>query len=526
MSAAIEKQGHRAFILLGLISVLLSSAMMLAVIRFRAYSHDFGNTHGGLTAIVALEASVTHAESSVRAYLVTADETFLDEFAQQKEETRADAKRLQQLLSDSDQEKSQIAALTAAVSRRTDFLTEVAALRKAGVDVLCINVEYAGEGKRLAAEISNMIKAAKADQERLLAERRVGRHQIEVAVLTLCGIGAGFSIALVVVGLRAMRKDLRLRTQAQEELSRTNAELEQRVLDRTASIQRANAELQRSQAEISAIANDLERSNVELESFAYAATHDLQEPLRTVTLYAQLLQKQGGISASSQEAERYLKTIIGAVDRMSELIQGLLEYSRVSREPLESSAPVDLNEVIHLVEENLSAQIKESGAEITRSALPIVNGTHLQLIRLLQNLIGNSLKYRSVTRPCRIEIHAERAGQYWALSVRDNGVGFKTEYEQYIFGMFKRLDRGRAGAGVGLATCRSIVDRNGGAIWAEGRDGQGATFHFTWPVAQNEERGRRARCASASPNDANHVIHEVIVARSFLSDADKARPTL
>jgi signal transduction histidine kinase len=481
----VEHKGHQLFVLLGMITVLLASAMVFAVIRFRDYSRVFANTHEVLTAIVSLEASATHAESSARAYLLTGNESFLKEFIEKRAETEQDEKLLGELQAGTIEETQRFLELSAAVSRRMEHLTQVAALRKAGVSVATITSEDSEEGRRLTAAIGTLIGAAKAKQGRQLADRRARRRQIDMAVLTLCGFGALVSVSLVLVGIRAMRNDLRLRNEAQEDLRRANAELEERVLERTASIQQANAELQRSQAELSTIANALERSNVELESFAYAATHDLLEPLRTVTLFAQLLQRHRG-DASSSEEDFYLQTIVSAADRMTELIQGVLEYSRVSREPIEPGQPVDLNEVQAIVKANLSAQIGESGAEITHSHLPTLIANRLQLIRLMQNLIGNSLKYRSLERGCRIDVNAEKQGEFWTISVQDNGVGFRAEYEQYIFGMFKRLDRERAGAGVGLATCQTIVERYGGRIWAEAEEGKGATFHFTWPVAQSE----------------------------------------
>ena len=249
--------------------------------------------------------------------------------------------------------------------------------------------------------------------------------------------------------------------------------------------ERVMLELQRSKAELLAIADALEhsnhaleRSNTELESFAYATTHDLREPLRTVTLYGQLLQK----NVEDASTNLYLQTIIGAAERMEQLIQGVLEYSRVSREPVEPNEQVDLNEVLAVVEENLSAQIAESRAVITRSRLPTLTGSRLQLIRLMQNLIQNSLKYRSIERACCVNVRVEKQDDHWAISVQDNGMGFKPEYREYIFGMFKRLDRVRAGAGLGLAMCRAIVERYRGTIWAEGEEGVGAKFYFTWPI--------------------------------------------
>ena len=480
-----EHRGHRLFVSLGLITVLLASAMVFTVVRFRAYSRLFANTHEVLTAIISLEASATHAESSARAYLLTGDKGFRKEFIGQRAETEDNEKLLGELHAGDSEQTRGFLELAAAVSRWLEYLTQVTALREADVGAGTIVSDHGDEGKQLALTTRTLLNEAKSRQERLLTERRARRRQIELAVLTLCGFGAVVSVSLVLVGIRSMRNDLRLRNEAQDELQRANAELESRVLDRTESIQRANADLQRSQLELLEIANALKRSNAELETFAYAATHDLQEPLRTVSLFAQLLQRHQR-DALSPGQDLYLETIVSAADRMTELINGLLEYSRMSRDSTELGQPVDLDEVQAVVEENLSAQITESGAEITHSRLPTLYGNRLQLIRLMKNLIGNSLKYRSPERTCRIEISAEKDDQNWVISVQDNGVGFKKEYEQYIFGMFKRLDRSRAGTGVGLATCQAIVERHGGRIWAASQEGKGATFHFIWPVAQSK----------------------------------------
>ena len=479
---SVAPAGHRVFLLLGAITILLATAMMIAVVRFRGYSRVFANAHEVLTAIISLDGSVTRAESSARAYLLTGEDSFLHQFNEHRTVVMRDRELLASLVAENSDEKLSVLDLSSAVTRGMDHLSEMTARRASDPKVIAIGGEHDPEGARLESEINRLITAARTNQERSLVERRERRRRIEIAVLTLCAMGALVSFSLVLVGMKAMRNELRLRDQAEEELRKSNAELEQKVLDRTASIQKANSELQRSQKELAAIATALERSNVELESFAYAATHDLQEPLRTITLFAQILENQTR-EAPPADTAYYLQTIIGAADRMTALIVGMLEYSKVSREPFELSETVDLNEVLAAVQENLSAQISASGARITPGNLPSLTGSRLQLIRLMQNLIGNSIKYRNPDRACRIEIQAKRDGEYWTISVRDNGLGFKPEYQEYVFGLFKRLDRARAGAGVGLATCQTIVERYGGRIWAESEEGRGATFHFTWPSA-------------------------------------------
>jgi signal transduction histidine kinase len=478
-----DSAGHRLFFLLGTITLLLATAMTVAVLQFRAYSHVFANTHDVLNAITSLESSMTRAETSARAYFLTGDDGFRKEFADSRNAAIHDRDTMRSLIADMDQEKPRVVQLSETLTQRLEHLAKTVARRQSAA-VPLPNGEHHDEGRRMGSEISRLIGVEKTNQARLLAERRARRREIESAVLGLCITCALVSLSLVLVGMRAMRNDLRLRDQAQEALRKSNAELEQRVLDRTASIQQANAELQRSQNDLRAIAAALERSNTDLESFAYAATHDLQEPLRTIALFAQLLKKQTEETPDADPGY-YLQTIIAAAERMFELISGMLEYSRVSRDPSKPSEVVDLNHVVTEVEENLSAQISESGAKIFHDPLPSLTGNHLHLTQLMQNLIGNSIKYRSSERACEIRIQARRENGHWAISVRDNGLGFKAEYHKYIFGMFKRLDRARAGAGVGLATCQTIIERYGGKIWAESEEGRGATFHFIWPEVGN-----------------------------------------
>ncbi len=478
----VENAGHRLFVLLGTITLLLATAMTIGVIRFRSYSRLFANTHEVLNAITSLEASATRVENSARAYFLTGDDTFLHEFEEGRNTLVQDRELLGSLVAGTDQEKPDFARLSSILTERVRHLSDIVGQRRNGLAVSLPAGVHHEEGVRLGRQIAQMIRVEKAHQEMLLAQRRSRRRRIENAILAFCITGALVSLALVLVGMRSMRNDLRLRDQAQEALRKSNLELERRVQERTASIQQANADLQQSQNDLRAIAAALERSNTDLESFAYAATHDLQEPLRTITLFAQMLQNQSAKAPS--DAAYYLNTIVKAADRMTELINGMLEYSRITRDQFEAAEPVDLNDVVAEVEENLSAQINESGARISHPPLPSLPGSHMHLTRLMQNLIGNSIKYRSPDRPCEIKIEAHRENDHWAVSVRDNGMGFKSEYQEYIFGMFKRLDRARAGAGVGLATCQTIIERYGGKIWAESEEGRGATFHFKWPVAR------------------------------------------
>jgi|SRR5579872_258401 len=227
--------------------------------------------------------------------------------------------------------------------------------------------------------------------------------------------------------------------------------------------------------------DSLTESNIALEQFAYVASHDLQEPLRTMRTYAQLLtEKYGG--KLDAEADQFLGTIASASARMSSLVRDLLEYARATTEEDRPSS-VALDEDLEAALTHLDQAIQESGATITHDPLPTVRADRGQMVRLFQNLVGNAVKYRQPDRPLNVHIGAEQKGAEWVISVRDNGIGFDPKYAMTIFEPFKRLHTAEEypGTGVGLTICRRIVQAQGGRIWAESQPGNGTTFFFTLP---------------------------------------------
>jgi two-component system, chemotaxis family, sensor kinase Cph1 len=227
---------------------------------------------------------------------------------------------------------------------------------------------------------------------------------------------------------------------------------------------------------------ELGRSNIELDAFAYAVSHDLQEPVRTIRAYAQLLSRRNGKHLDDGGRE-LLNTIESGAVRMSNLITALLAYGQVGGSVKRESIPVNLGDVLRWVFLNLDESIRSSSAEITYDELPTVTGDPEQLTRLFQNLVGNAIKYRRPSQTPRIRVWASRAGTNWRINVQDNGQGFDEADADFIFGAFKRLHGQEVpGTGIGLALCRRIVENHGGRIWAESKGkGQGASFCFTLP---------------------------------------------
>jgi signal transduction histidine kinase len=225
---------------------------------------------------------------------------------------------------------------------------------------------------------------------------------------------------------------------------------------------------------------ELERSNTELEQFAYVASHDLQEPLRSIIGYLQLLQRryEGKLD---NDADKFISRAVTAANRMSALIRDLLDYSRVQRKgkPFKNT---DCSKTFNHVINNLHSVISDTQAVITHDPLPVIQADSTQIIQLLQNLISNAIKFKS-SNPPTIHISAQHNpdSNEWLFSVKDNGIGIDKEYFERIFLIFQRLHTIREydGTGIGLAVCKKIVERHGGRIWVESEPGKGSTFFFT-----------------------------------------------
>jgi light-regulated signal transduction histidine kinase (bacteriophytochrome) len=246
----------------------------------------------------------------------------------------------------------------------------------------------------------------------------------------------------------------------------------------TAAIRDITATRTRAEAHLMEKVDELNRSNRELAQFAYIASHDLQEPLRMVASYTQLLSRRykGKLDA---DADEFIAFAVDGANRMQRLIQDLLAYSRIGTkemELLETSSEQALLQALA----NLGGAIEESGAQVTHDPLPTVLADEGQLTQLFQNLVGNAVKYQGPGVP-RVHVSAQRSdGSKWMFAVKDNGLGIDPQYFERIFGMFQRLHkRGEFdGTGIGLAICKKIVERHGGRISVESEPGQGSTFSF------------------------------------------------
>ena len=238
---------------------------------------------------------------------------------------------------------------------------------------------------------------------------------------------------------------------------------------------------ERSQVEHALVqqAEQLARSNADLQQFAYVTSHDLQEPLRTIASFSQMLSRRykGQLDG---DADEFINFITGGVSRMQAVIEDLLAYSRIVNQPGASFSAVPLSEAVEWAQQNLRRSMEESGAAIICGELPAVEGDRVELVQLFQNLLSNAIKYRRPDTAPVIRVNAEHNPPLWTISVADNGIGFDQSYAEQIFVLFRRLhDASVPGTGIGLTICRKIVERHGGKIWAESQPGEGTTFRFT-----------------------------------------------
>jgi light-regulated signal transduction histidine kinase (bacteriophytochrome) len=268
------------------------------------------------------------------------------------------------------------------------------------------------------------------------------------------------------------------RRRAEHALREANEKLDARVRERTEELEKSNAELQ--------------RVNEALNDFSYSVSHDLQQPLRMITLYAQLLDRKYRAQLNP-EANEYVESILSGARHMKLLLEDLLAYSRSVHTSMEHIGTIDANAVLSKVLVNLKNAIEESQAVVEVSKLPTVRMHEFHLTELFQNLISNAIKYRS-DEPPRIEVGARSEGDFWIFWVADNGIGIAPEYAKQVFGLFKRLHSSDSyeGTGVGLAICERVVERYGGNIWVEPRSPKGSTFYF------------KVRTDGTAPNE-NHV---------------------
>ena len=433
--------------------LLTALPIVLGLLAFRSATslvrsvQDVARTNELEKQLERLHSRIKDIDAAALSYVLTADPHHLDTIKDLKDVIETGVRAVSGVTVD----KEWVELLNAAKTQKFDEVSKAILLRQ--VEGIESAAEYVSKdrGDQPMESLRDIFRNLIRREEEELA-RRTERQDSEF-VTTMVLFGALLVLNLAVIGTTAMsvRRDA-------ERTSDINTYLERRVAERTEALQ---------------------RSNEDLQQFAYIASHDLKEPLRMISSYATLLQRKYTGRLDS-DAEIYTGFIVDAAKRMNALIGDLLEYSRAAEEV--QNELVLPEEAIKTALDNLKATVAESGAQITQDALPSVQYDSMRLCQIFQNLISNSIKYRSERNPL-IHISAVQNATEHIFSVSDNSIGIEEQYLKQIFAIFKRLHGKKYdGTGIGLAMVEKIVERHGGRIWAESTPGEGSTFYFTIPI--------------------------------------------
>ncbi|GGR73551.1 sensor histidine kinase [Deinococcus seoulensis] len=492
----------RPFVVPFALLVAVGAAVVVGVGRNEAQLQAVEDAQARMLLVNALSTQISVMENGQRGYVITGSPSFLGPYRDGESTFRASVFALRDL-SFNDLQRERLSLVEAAVNEwqeraarpeiaaRTDSLRQAAALVSTGVGRDLLNDAREVTELMQAAESERLRDATRASQTTLNTVQWVSISGLLLtgALLLLTAYRVTRTVTRSLGELNAGARDMaagqygrRMPRTGVQELAQLGEQFDRMAL----AVQEREQALHDSAEALRASNTHLERSNRELEQFAYVASHDLQEPLRTIGSYTELLARryQGKLDA---RADQYIAFTTSATQRMKTLIQDLLAYSRVRKAP-RATQPVDTAALVRDVLADLEQQILAEQAVVEVQDLPTLNSSPELLRHAFQNLIGNALKFRDPQRPPHVQVSAHRrehAGQdSWVFQVHDNGIGIEPEYHERIFGVFQRLHgmEEYPGSGIGLAVTRSAAEQLGGHLWVDSLPGVGSTFSLALPV--------------------------------------------
>jgi len=434
-------------------------------------------THRFTLDLEKLLTAVGDAETGQRGYLLTGSEVYLTPYVRAKGEIQQRLADVAIAASEAGVKSSRIDELRATIQKKMSELELTIKLYNTEGANAALATVRTGRGQQAMAAIRRLIGAL-MDEQSATFQRQYAQQKRNQGYVTLSMIlGVGLSSLLLALAFRIGASYVKERDQVEAEMRGLNEELERRVRQRTAELETRTRE-----SEIRAA--ELRRSNADLEQFASIASHDLQEPLRMVASYMGMLSRRYGPSLD-ETALTYIRFAIGGATRMQTLIADLLSYSKAGTQAL-TKERVPFESVVKRAIQNLQVAIEESSAAVKYGSLPVLDIDEVKMTQVVQNLLGNAMKFRKEGVRPEIEISAKRDGPEWVFSVADNGIGFERKYNDRIFQVFQRLHGvgSYPGNGIGLSICRRIIEHHGGRLWAEAEPDIGSTFFFSLPYVK------------------------------------------
>jgi signal transduction histidine kinase len=497
--------------------------------RLAANERSVAHAHEVLDALEGALSTLKDAETGARGFLLTGEEKYLEPYEDARDELSADMERVRALTADNGEQRADLDLAVWTADRKMEVLAEIIRLRRSRGAVDADALALVAKSKEFMDSLRELVARMRDRETGLLGQReRESLWRWWTALISTL-VGALLGAGVVGLAYSLFRRDLHAREAAAARLQQANDELEVRVRRRTEALERTNdalrsevAERRRAEEKAAVFAEELQRSNGELQQFASVASHDLQEPLRKIQAFGDRLLSRSG-AALDESAADYLRRMLDAAGRMRTLINDLLAFTRVASRG-QPFVPVDLNRVAREVVSDLEGRLQQTGGRVDLGDLPTLDADPTQMRQLLQNLIGNALKFHRTGVPPVVTVAARPAAPSplplspggerginvsplsprgrgvggegadgvpaCEITVRDNGIGFDDKYADRIFGVFQRLHvRGEyEGTGMGLAICRKIAERHGGSVAARGAPGQGAVFIVTLPLTQPDRK--------------------------------------
>ena len=479
------------------LALLVAVVFVVLVVAIREQRHSARlaiKSEQAITAGVSLEKLAIDLETGVRGYVASGNLALLEPYTSSRASYPAQAQALERLVAQDSKAHAQVLGIRGAINDYVNLYSiPIVSLAKDNLSVArSVIVNNTGRDRidAIRARFNNLF-----DTERAVAVTRTDQANNRSQAAVWLGIG-GLVVALgSIVGLavylrRAIVRPVRDVARGAERVAqgdltaRTPDQRSDELGDLGRAFNTMAVSLEQSRDEVVSRTAELERSNRELDQFAAVTSHDLKEPLQTVTVFAGLLDRDYR-EQLDESGRTFLDSILASADRMRALIRDLLEFSRVGHGELQCE-PVPAELMLERARGNLAGHIAERNATLTVEPLPTVRVDAAQLSQVFQNLLSNALKFSDDETP-QVHVSAVCEADAWRFSVRDNGIGIDPAHAERIFKPFARIGANREGTGIGLAICQRIVEHHGGRIWVEGVPGGGSTFHFTIPDMGDDE---------------------------------------